>query len=110
MSKDMTIYDVEKNLYNAIKEAVQYAVKNDDEPRDIDLFEIVDSVIPVYNYDLLTIAASNLDLATEDPEIYGFDGEHTAVNAIAGNLFAHLEELASEYLGDIIDELEDVTC
>ena len=58
----------------------------DTEPHDT-ISEIADSSTPVYNYDLLRLAADNLNLGVDVPELGpAFDGEPTPVNIIAANV------------------------
>ena len=66
-------------------------------PEDI-LHETADSHIPVYTSDLLEVALDDLTLAAREPEILAFDGQATAVNAIAGNLYDDLLELGYQWL------------
>ena len=67
------------------------------------IFELADSNTPIYTGDLLETAISSYDLAVTEPEVFAFDGEHTAVNAIAGNIY---EELI-QHLHDVWYRLEE---
>jgi hypothetical protein len=49
--------------------------------------------VPIYTGDLLRLAADNLQLATDEPELGpAFDGTPTPVNIIAANVFEHIEQ------------------
>ena len=70
------------------------------------IFEIADSTTPIYNYDLLKLAADNIFLATNDPELGpAFDGSPTPVNIIAANVFEYLESFLWENLEDLQEEI-----
>jgi hypothetical protein len=79
-----------------------------DEPHD-EIFEIADSSVPVYNYDLLQLAAENLYLGVDEPELGpAFDGSPTPCNIIAANVFEHVEgELWEDWNDHKDDWLED---
>jgi len=49
---------------------------------------------------LLEVALDNLWLAVEEPEILASDGKATAVNAIAGNIYDELLEVANNWLDE----------
>jgi len=59
---------------------------------------IIDMVIPKEYTTLLELAIDDLDLALEAPAVYGFDGEHNAINAIVGVLYQKLERIARKHL------------
>ena len=80
--KETTLYDLEEEVKEQVAEAFKEGLSEDDMADRIT--EIVDAEVPIYTSDLLDIAKSSLGLATEEPEVYGFDGKHTTVNAIAG--------------------------
>lgn len=71
------------------------------------LTELADGYVPIYNYDLLMLAADELWLAVDVPEIYAFGGEHSAVNAIAGNVFEHLRGEAYAEFEKLKDEADN---
>lgn len=90
------LYDVEQAVISEVQD--RFANEGFGEYENDVIHEIVDGSIPVYTADLLECALGNLWLATEEPEVYGFGGEHSAVNAIVGNLYEHLYEIAVEEL------------
>jgi len=78
----------------------------DDEPHDA-IHEIADTSVPVYTGDLLRLAAENLHLATDEPELgpangSNFDGTNSPINIIAANIFEHIESA----LWDAWEEIE----
>jgi len=104
------------NLYDEIKtELKDFYIKNKGEDLDtikedfIDekLNEIVDSNVPIYNYDIVKCALENIDLVLEVPEFMAFGGETTPLNGIAANLYNKLYNEGLEMVDDLIGELED---
>ncbi len=72
------------------------------EPHDV-IAEIADSSVPVYTYDLMQLAANNISLAVDEPELGpAFDGSPTPVNIIAANIY----EAITEGLWDAWREIE----
>ena len=90
------LYDLEQEVISEVQD--RFANEGFGKYENDVIHEIVDGSIPVYTADLLECAMDNLWLATEEPEVYGFGGEHSAVNAIVGNLYEHLCEIAIEEL------------
>ncbi len=67
-----------------------------DEPHDL-IFERADSMVPIYTADLMQLAADNVYLAVEEPELGpAFDGSPTPVNIVAANVFTAIEEAMFE--------------
>ena len=101
----MRWYDMEQRLREEIREAYgngEFATNSDDA-----LCKIVDGLVPVYTGDLLRLALDRLELATAEPEVYAFNGKHTAVNAIAANTYYDLLIAGQEYLEELEDGEED---
>ena len=99
---DYNLRDMERI---AIEDLVTWMNDNpdNDEPHDT-IHEIADSSVPVYTYDLLQLAADNLNLAVDVPEIGpAFDGSPTPVNIIAANVFEYIEAALWEYWNDNTD-------
>jgi hypothetical protein len=92
---------------NAVEELKDYGLNSWDEPHDA-ISEIADSSVPIYNYDIIQLAAENLELATDEPDIGpAFDGSPTPVNIIAANIYEYLEsELWDAWNTEIQPELE----
>ena len=82
----------------------EYARLDDDGDADDLAEEIADNMVPVYDGELLELALSDMPLATTVPDTYWFDGSHTAVNAIAGNVFERLREVLFDALADLRDD------
>ena len=81
--------------------------QGEDEPHDA-IHEIADSAVPVYTGDLLRLAAENIALAVDEPELGpAFDGTPTPVNIIAANIYEHIEAVLWEAWREMLDEEED---
>lgn len=86
-------------------ELKQYAKENLDEAAECGISEIGDTIheladglVPVYTSDLMQLAANNLSLATDVPELGpAFDGSPTPVNIIAANVYEWLTAQLWEY-------------
>ena len=86
----MTLDELVQDAISELREW-QQDYQEEDEPHDT-IHEIADSSVPIYTGDLLRLAAENLQLATNEPEIGpAFDGTPTPVNIIAANVFEHIE-------------------
>ena len=72
-------------------------IKHADHPHDY-VYELVDSHVPIMHNDLLNYALHNHYIATSTPDIFTFDGSHSPVNAIAGNIYQELSETAHDWL------------
>jgi hypothetical protein len=103
-------------LNSLVRSEIQDWVSNNPEDDDIDhdgsLSEIVDSTVPVYNAELLQLAADNNRLATAEPELgpafsgCSTDGTATPVNIIAANIYEHLSEIAWETFAEEREAIE----
>jgi hypothetical protein len=82
----------------------------DREPDSEIIHEIADSQVPVYNRELLEMAAEDYSegLAIEEPDILAFDGKSTAVNAIAGRVFEELSEHLHDTWGELWEEAQEM--
>lgn len=113
---DRTFDDIKKDAKEAFrewvdaKEAFREWVKDnpeETEPHDA-IHEIADSAVPVYNADLLRLAAENNELALRAPEIGpAFDGTPTPINIIAANIYELVEEALWEEWREIEEEREE---
>jgi hypothetical protein len=57
------------------------------------LHEIANGCVPVYNADILDVAASDHDVSLREPEIGpAFDGTPTPINIAAANIYELIEE------------------
>ena len=66
------------------------------------IHEIADNNVPIKTWDILSYATHCFDFAIREPDIYAFDGQHTAINAIAGNMYEALAEALYNELDNII--------
>lgn len=72
------------------------------------IHEIADSRVPIYYAQLIKMARYDLWLATWKPTLWpAFDGEPTAANIIAANVYEHLVEKLNEQVRDC-EELLDL--
>ena len=76
----------------------------DYEPYDL-IHDIADNNVPVMTSDLLRYAINHIDFAICQPEILAFDGNPTAINAIAGNMY----ELLCDILSDEWESIKENT-
>ncbi len=101
MAKELSLYQLKRDLLDELNDRKK-EILEDEYPDDL-IRGIVDSFIPLMTHDLLEVAQSELWLAVDEPEIMAFGGENSAVNAIAGNLYDHLFEIALEWLDEKSD-------
>ena len=99
-TKTLTLHDIKKQTREEIADCIQE--KDVGEYPEDRINEIVDSNMPIYTYEILQVALRDIDLAVIEPEIYGFDGIHNAVNAIVGNIYDAVYEDAMEYYHKLI--------
>jgi len=105
MEKKVTLYDLEEGVKEEVRECFEFS--RDAEPSDV-AHEIADSWVPVYTYDIMQLAADNLCLATDEPELGpAFGGQPTPVNIIAANIYEALHEAAWEVIRELEAEEED---
>lgn len=98
----MTLRQLEKDLLDELDDCKD-AILDNKYPEDM-LHEMIDGWVPIYNSDIVDVGNSDIWLTTTEPEIYAFSGEKTAVNAIAGNIYQHLSEIAYKWLEDVKKE------
>ena len=99
------LYRMKKDAVEELKDSLRDYPDNDEHDT---IHEIADSSVPVYTYDLLQLAANNLDLAVVEPEIGpAFDGSPTPVNIIAANIYEEITQELWNNLDNIKAELED---
>lgn len=93
----------------ARQELREWATDNPDDgdPGD-QIHEIADGATPVYNGELLDIAAMHNAIALSVPECGpAFSGEATPINIIAANVYEHIEAALWDEWRDIETERED---
>ena len=92
-----------KMVRECVHEYKEYGDLNEDS-----LFEIADSCVPVYTSDLMELAADDLSLAVDEPELGpAFDGSPTPVNIIAANVFEKLYAEAREEYNKVMEAKEE---
>ena len=93
-----TLHELRQNARDSLDEAVEYGI---DEIGDT-IHELADGLVPVYTSDLLSLAADNLALATDEPELGpAFDGSPTPTNIIAANVYEWLTAELWEYAREL---------
>lgn len=100
----VTLYQLERDVREAVRDEIDL-----DAPYPEDhVAEIVDSHVPIYNSDLLDVAAGASDMALLEPELGpAFDGSPTPINIIAANIYEALSNAAHDELREMQDEAED---
>lgn len=72
-----------------------------------EIAEIADVSTPVYTGDILACAVENMSLATSVPELGpAFDGENTAINLIAANIYERISNELYQAVDGIVAEVE----
>ena len=83
------------NLQERINDAKEEAISMLDYDEDYDIgdiaHEIADSFTPIYTSDIMELAAQDIRLATDEPQLGpAFDGSPTPVNIIATNIYERI--------------------
>ena len=91
-------------LLEVVREAVRDAVSEAGKDYDEDelAWEIAESFVPIYNYDVLQYAIHNLDLALTVPDSQPY--EQDAVGIITANMFDECYAVALEEIENIRNE------
>ena len=104
----MEMLEVLDNAEDSFKEALKLLLE-DNEELDGDecevgdtIFEIADSEVPIYYYDILSVAQSDVGLATEEPEMEC----KTAIGCITTNIFTQIHEHLETEKYQIIEQLK----
>ena len=101
----MNMYQLERNLIDELNDNREY-ILNETYPEDA-ITDFVDSAVPIYNSELLKLAANDTALACDEPDIGpAFDGSPTPVNIIAANVYERLSEVAHGWLHDAESEVQ----
>ncbi|KKK64782.1 hypothetical protein LCGC14_2980710 [marine sediment metagenome] len=91
--KRTTLYGLERGVRDEVRERSKELLE-DVCPEDT-LTEIADGWVPIYTYNILQVAADNMDMATLEPELGpAFDGTPTPINIIAANIYKALNAAA----------------
>ena len=93
-----TLHELRQHARENLDEAVEYGI---DEIGDT-IHELADGLVPVYTSDLMQLAADNLNLATDAPELGpAFDGSPTPSNIVAANVYEWLSGELWEYAREL---------
>lgn len=102
------LYDLEKRVREELREWAKENPDNTDPDYDGSLSEMADSAVPIYTSDLMQMAADDISLATDEPEIGpAFDGSPTPVNIVAANVYERLTAALWEEWREIEAEREE---
>ena len=94
-----TLHELGVYARDSLDEAVEYGITEISDT----IHELADGLVPVYTHDLMSLAAENISLATDEPELGpAFGGEPTPVNIVAANVY----EWLTAQLWDYANELE----
>lgn len=94
--KTLSLYELQKDVREEVREYFEH--DPDAEPSDV-AHEVADSHMPVYTHDFMQLAADNICLATDAPELEpAFSGRPTPVNIIASNIYERLLDAAREVI------------
>ena len=98
------------DLINDAKEDLKSRFENDElssEYTEDDIAELVDSSVPIHNYNVLMYAANDLWIGCAETEILAVDGKSTAVNCIAGVIYQQLLEALNSHYEELVEEQKD---
>ncbi len=99
--KPTTLWDLEQGIKAEIRERAKELLEDTAYPEDV-VVEMVDTWVPIYNSDLLNVAANDMDMAILEPELGpAFDGTPTPINIIAANIYEALQAVALEEWAEI---------
>ncbi len=106
--KPTTLHDLLRMVRDEVKEAVEDYNLLEEVHGEDRLHEIADGCVPVYNYELLQVAASDCNLAVDEPDCGpAFDGTPTPANIIAANIYERLLQTAYEAFQELKEAAEE---
>jgi len=91
--KKPNIYQLEQNLIRDLNDNKDQILKNEDL-----LSEYVESMVPVYNYDLLLLACDDLWLGYPNDYISEVEHKYDAYEIIKWNVYEKLFNFANDWL------------
>ena len=98
-----TLHELRAHARENLDEALEEGLTGYYDDLGDTISELADGLVPVYTHDLMSLAAENIRLASDEPELGpAFDGSPTPVNIVAANVY---EWLTAE-LGEYANELE----
>lgn len=97
----MSIEQIERDAVQEFRERIESGESfYGGEPHDA-IHEVADGAVPVYTGDLMELAAQDIALATDEPEIGpAFDGSPTPVNIVAANVYERITAALWEFWND----------
>jgi hypothetical protein len=99
----MTLNDIIKDAIEELKDGW----KDAQYPEDM-VHEIADSSVPVYTYQLAQLAAEDVALFTDEPELGpAFDGSPTPANIVAANIYERVSQELFDKLYTLQAEAEE---
>ena len=97
--KKPNMYQLEQNLLRDLNDNKNQILKNEDL-----LSEYVESVVPVYNYDLLLLACDDLWLGYPNDYISEAEHKYDAYEIIKWNVYEKLLNVANDWLSKQLEE------
>ncbi|KKM03825.1 hypothetical protein LCGC14_1770480 [marine sediment metagenome] len=102
-----TLYELERSIRAEVQEKAE-ELKEATYPEDL-ITEMVDGWVPIYNGQILEVAADSMDMAILEPELGpAFDGTPTPINIIAANIYETLQVAAFDEWDDIANASTEV--
>lgn len=102
-NKMSSLYELIQNAIEELKDDIKDGNEFDENDR---IHELADSWTPIYYSEILSLAADNLDLATDEPELGpAFDGSPTPINIIAANIYEAIYNGVWEFWSEEGEEL-----
>ena len=98
--KKPNMYQLEQNLLRDLNDNKNQILENEDL-----LSEYVESVVPVYNYDLLLLACDDLYLGYPNDYIGEAEYKYDAYEIIKWNVYEKLFNFANEWLSKQLKEV-----
>ena len=93
-----TLHELRGYARENLDEAVEYGISEIGDT----IHELADGLVPVYAHDLMSLAAENISLATDEPELGpAFDGSPTPVNIVAANVYEWLTAQLWDYASEL---------
>jgi len=101
----LTLEQLITSAKEALEEALYY--EPDIEYPEDRIHEITDNACLLPNHTYLQLAADNMELALEEPELGpAFDGRPTPVNIICANLYEHISQELFQHLYSLQEQRE----
>ena len=101
----MDKYELKEQAIDALKESISYVIEIGDDPEDVDLNELADSVVPIYTSDLLELLRSDYGtFGWVDPEQVAIE---SVTDIVSWNAYNFIYQVMSDNLEDAIEEVEN---